>query len=132
MIYLTSVTKILDMNHQTASLKGRNPEQSFMMNELEPLALQSLHELVSLVHDCVKPEGDTSADPSVIREENEGKKIICRNLFDLKEDPIAYIIWTLEPHTFQSVFLTMAVSKRFHSNFSFSKTNRKKYVLCLV
>ncbi|XP_073141034.1 lysine-specific demethylase JMJ31 isoform X1 [Henckelia pumila] len=98
----------LDMNHQTASLKGRNPEQSFMLNELEPLALQSLHELVSLVHDCVKPEGDTSADPSVTREENEVKKIVCTNLFDLKEDPIAYVIWTLEPHTFQSVFLNMA------------------------
>ncbi|XP_073024922.1 lysine-specific demethylase JMJ31-like isoform X2 [Primulina eburnea] len=97
-----------DMNHQTASLKGRNPEKSFMMNELEPLALQSLHELVSLVHDCVKPEGNSSADPSVIQEENEVKKIVYTNLFDLKEDPIANFIWTLEPHTFQNVFLTMA------------------------
>ncbi|XP_073269674.1 lysine-specific demethylase JMJ31 isoform X2 [Primulina huaijiensis] len=97
-----------DMNHKTASLKGRNPEKSFMMNELEPLALQSLHELVSLVHDCVKPEGNSSADPSVIREENEVKKIVYTNLFDLKEDPIANFIRTLEPHTFRSVFLSMA------------------------
>ncbi|KZV42011.1 hypothetical protein F511_14325 [Dorcoceras hygrometricum] len=96
------------MNHQTASLKGRNPEPSYMMNELEPLALQSLHELVSLVHDCVKTGGDSTADPSVIREENEVKQIVSTNLFDLKEDPTASIIWTLEPHIFQNVFLAMA------------------------
>ncbi|KAL0389456.1 UNVERIFIED_CONTAM: hypothetical protein Scaly_0302700 [Sesamum calycinum] len=52
----------LDLNHQTVSVKG-NLEQGFSLHELEPDALRSLHELVSLVHDRVnwsQPVGNIS------------------------------------------------------------------------
>ncbi|KAI3449687.1 hypothetical protein Pfo_006352 [Paulownia fortunei] len=100
----------LDLNHQTVSVKGKL-EQVFSLRELEPHALRSLHELVSLVHHCInqnQPIGNISADQSVSGEEDEVKKIVKTNSFNLEEDPIANIVWTLEPRAFQSVFLTMA------------------------
>ncbi|KAG8389298.1 hypothetical protein BUALT_Bualt02G0214800 [Buddleja alternifolia] len=101
----------MDLNHETDSVKGKKLEQRFILNELEPHTLQTLHELVTLIHARVnqsQPVGNTSADQSVAGTEDEIKKRIKSNLFNLKEDPIAHIIWTLEPHTFQNVFLAMA------------------------
>ncbi|PIN18449.1 Phosphatidylserine-specific receptor PtdSerR, contains JmjC domain [Handroanthus impetiginosus] len=100
----------LDMNHQADSLRGK-PEQGFSLHDLEPHALRSLHELVSLVHDRVgesQSVGNVSEDEPVSGEEDGVKKIANKNLFSLDEDPIANIVWTLEPRAFQSVFLAMA------------------------
>lgn len=111
----------LNLNHQKVGGKEKI-EQGFSLHELEPHALRSLHELVSLVHHRInqnQPAGNVSADQSVSREEDEVKKIVKTNLFNLEEDPIANIVWNLEPRAFQSVFLTMAVSLCSLSNFSF-------------
>ncbi|KAK9282261.1 hypothetical protein L1049_008130 [Liquidambar formosana] len=43
----------LDQNCRRGNLKGNKLNQSITFHELEPLALQALHELVSLVHDHV-------------------------------------------------------------------------------
>ncbi|KAL0459485.1 UNVERIFIED_CONTAM: tRNA wybutosine-synthesizing protein 5 [Sesamum latifolium] len=100
----------LDLNHQTVSVK-RNLEQGFSLHELEPDALRSLHELVSLVHDRVnwsQPVGNISKDQPVGGEQYEVKELLKPDLFNLEEDPIAKIVWGLESHAFQSVFLAMA------------------------
>ncbi|KAK6141573.1 hypothetical protein DH2020_024674 [Rehmannia glutinosa] len=101
----------LDLKHQAAIVKGN--EQEFSLHELEPHTLKSLHELVSLVHHRINPNqpvGSISADQSVssASEEDEVKKFVKTNIFNLEEDPIANIVWNLEPCAFQSVFLTMA------------------------
>ncbi|KAL3827993.1 hypothetical protein ACJIZ3_016795 [Penstemon smallii] len=103
--------KELDQNHQTVRSTGKTLEQRFMLHELEPHALHSLQELVSLVHERVNQSQSISTDsedPSVSQEEVEVTKSVKTNFLNLKEDPIAYIVWTLEPHAFQSVFLAMA------------------------
>ncbi|XP_011079921.1 uncharacterized protein LOC105163313 [Sesamum indicum] len=100
----------LDLNHQTVSVKG-NLEQGFSLHELEPDALRSLHELVSLVHDRVnwsQPVGNISKDQPVGGEQCEVKELINTDLFNLEEDTIAKILWGLESHAFRSVFLAMA------------------------
>ncbi|KAK6164629.1 hypothetical protein DH2020_001493 [Rehmannia glutinosa] len=101
----------LDLKHRAAIAKGN--EQEFSLHELEPHTLKSLHELVSLVHHRInqnQPVGSISADQSVssASEEDEVKKFVKTNIFNLEEDPIANIVWNLEPCAFQSVFLTMA------------------------
>ncbi|KAL8548170.1 hypothetical protein ACS0TY_007479 [Phlomoides rotata] len=105
-----AVDEDLDMNHQKAGGKGKL-EQEFSLHELEPHALKSLHELVSLVHHHInqnQPPGDIPVDQSVSREEAEVRKIVKSYLFNLEEDPIANIVWNLEAHSFQRVFLTLA------------------------
>lgn len=104
--------KDLDMDHQTSSLKAKM-ERGFSMHELEPHTLGSLHALVSLVHDRVnlsQPVSNSSTEKVGSGEEDEVKPTVVSNLFSLEEDPIANIVWTLEPHTFQDIFLAMAVS----------------------
>ncbi|KAL6500527.1 hypothetical protein OROHE_025893 [Orobanche hederae] len=100
-----------DLNHQTANVKGN--EQEFLLHELKPFALKSLHELVSLVHHRInqnQPVNNTSADQSISRmgEDDNVEKIIKTNKINLEEDAIANIVWNLEPCAFQSVFLAMA------------------------
>ncbi|KAL3644909.1 hypothetical protein CASFOL_010089 [Castilleja foliolosa] len=104
----------VDKNEISASGQSNNGnKQEFPLHELEPHALKSLHELVSLVHHCVDQKQSVSniSDYQSISgagDENEGKKIITNNIFNLEDDPIANIVWSLEPCAFQSVFLTMA------------------------
>lgn len=87
-----------------------------MLNELEPLAIQSLHELISLVHDRVNvaDQGQlmdsTSTSDSAVGEKGECKKIVKNDAYHLDDDPVASILWKLQPLTLQSVFLSMAVS----------------------
>ncbi|KAL6505166.1 hypothetical protein OROGR_024983 [Orobanche gracilis] len=101
----------LDLNHRTATVKGN--EQEFLLHELKPYALKSLHELVSLVHHRInqnQPVNNTPADQSISRmgEDDEVENVIKTNIINLEEDPIANIVWNLEPCAFQSVFLAMA------------------------
>lgn len=86
-----------------------------MLCELEPVALQVLHELVSLVHDHVKvsdhqPAQSTSINDFDFGAKGENKKVVTANLFHLEDDLVAKILWTLEPSVLQHVFLNMAVS----------------------
>ncbi|GFQ07460.1 tRNA wybutosine-synthesizing protein 5 [Phtheirospermum japonicum] len=104
----------VDKNEITASGQSNNGnKQEFPLHELKPHVLKSLHELVSLVHHRVDQNqsvSNISANQSVsgAGNENEVKKFIKKNIFNLEDDPIANIVWSLEPCAFQSVFLTMA------------------------
>lgn len=104
-------------NHQQAGEKEKL-EQVFSLNELESHELGCLHKLVSLVHEHMnyQPTGSIPVGQSVSTEEDAAKKIVKANIFNLEDDPIASTIWKLEPHAFQSIILTMAVSF-----FSYSK-----------
>ncbi|KAL7112987.1 hypothetical protein ACP275_04G035400 [Erythranthe tilingii] len=100
----------LDLNHHTLSMK-KKLEQGFSLNDLQPEALRCLNELVSLVHhqiDQIQPVGDIQTECSVSGEEDKIEKIVKTKFFNLEEDPIANVVWSLEPRAFQSVFLTMA------------------------
>ncbi|KAH6812891.1 2-oxoglutarate and oxygenase superfamily protein [Perilla frutescens var. frutescens] len=99
----------LSLNHQKLGGKEKL-EQGFSLHELEPHELRSLRELLSLVHECIncQPAGNIVADQSDSREEDDANKIVKTNLFNLEDDPIANIVWNLQPRAFQDVFLSMA------------------------
>ncbi|CAI9774362.1 unnamed protein product [Fraxinus pennsylvanica] len=99
-----------NLDHQSVSSKENKLKQRFMLRELEPRALLSLQELISLVHGHVNQcqRAETSSSQSVSGERDEIKEPVKSNLFILEEDPIAQIIWTLHPLILQSVFLAMA------------------------
>ncbi|XP_057800981.1 lysine-specific demethylase JMJ31 isoform X2 [Salvia miltiorrhiza] len=98
----------LNLNHQEVGGKEKLVP-GFSLRELEPHELRSLHDLVSSVHEKInrQPAGNIPADQSVCREEDV-KKFVKANLYDLEDDPIANTVWNLEPHVFQIVFLNMA------------------------
>ncbi|KAG6703506.1 hypothetical protein I3842_07G088600 [Carya illinoinensis] len=85
-----------------------------MLHELEPVTLQVLHELVSLVHEHVKvsdrfqPAQYTSVNDSDSGVKVENKKVVTANLFHLEDDQVAKILCTLESSVLQHVFLNMA------------------------
>ena len=95
-------------------LKGKELQHKNLL-ELEPFALQVLHELVSLVHDRVnvsdlsQPVQSTFINDSAARVKGECKEVATANLFHM-DDPVAKILSTLEPSILQRVFLAMVVS----------------------
>lgn len=107
-----------NLDHQSVSSKENKLKQRFMLRKLEPRALLSLQELISLVHGHVNQcqRAETSLSQSVSGERDEIKETVKSNLFILEEDPIAQIIWTLHPLILQSVFLAMAVSSYYLSD----------------
>ncbi|KAI9119444.1 hypothetical protein K1719_010119 [Acacia pycnantha] len=93
------------------NLKGKRFEgEKNVLLELEPAAAQVLHELVSLVHNNVSVADQeqqllsTSID-SELGPSDDFEKFETANL---KDDPVATILWDVEPHTFRNVFLAMA------------------------
>lgn len=99
----------------TKGLKAKKLKERITLHELEPLATQSLHALVSLVHDHVNiADQSQSADPSTLNVfavgENGASKFNVKDAYLLEDDPVASIIWKLQPLTLQNVLLAMAVS----------------------
>ncbi|KAH1227388.1 Lysine-specific demethylase JMJ30 [Glycine max] len=91
-------------------LKEKNLEERNTLLELEPAAAQVLHELVSLVHNSVSSTQDgqslsTSINDYELAGNDKHEKIVTS---DLKDDPLAKILWDVEPQTLQCVFLAMA------------------------
>lgn len=86
------------------------------MLELKPYALQALHELVALVHDHVnasdqnQPVLSTSRDGLTCYVTDGQHKTLTTEIFHIEDDPVAKILWILEPGMFQDIFLAMAVS----------------------
>lgn len=88
------------------------------MNVLEPFAprILVLHELVSFVHDHVNVPnlsqlvGSTSANDSAVTMTGQHDQSAGTNLSVLEGNPVAKILWTLDPYTIQNVLLAMAVS----------------------
>nr|POF20437.1 hypothetical protein CFP56_46871 [Quercus suber] len=106
----------LDQACEEADSKEKEVQQENLLQDLEPIALQVLHEIVSLVHDYINISNhsqllqSTLIDDSAARVKGECKKIVPANLFHLEDDPVAKILWSLQPSTLQHVFLAMAVS----------------------
>ncbi|KAJ1385542.1 JmjC domain [Sesbania bispinosa] len=96
-------------------LKGMDSKENRLKEgntliELEPAAVQVLHELVSLVHNSVSASQDqqslsTSVNDYQLVGNDKCEKIVTA---DLKDDPVAKILWEVEPQTLQHVFLAMA------------------------
>ena len=111
-----SSTSKQDQVCEGKDVNGDKPEQKVMLHQLEPLAIQALHVLVSLVHDRIsiadsgEPTQSASRADSASGVEVEQQKTMATNSFSLEDDPVAKILWTLEPCTLQNVFLAMAVS----------------------
>ncbi|KAL5792857.1 hypothetical protein ACOSP7_001451 [Xanthoceras sorbifolium] len=103
----------LDQSRKRQDLKEKELQQKIPLHELGPYSLQALHELVSLVHDRVnvadlsQPMQCTSTTNSELNVKDY-RKIVATALFRLEDDPIAKILWTLEPCILQGVFLAMA------------------------
>ncbi|XP_042988135.1 uncharacterized protein LOC122315900 isoform X3 [Carya illinoinensis] len=104
----------LDGAFEKTILKGKELQHGNMLHELEPVTLQVLHELVSLVHEHVKvsdrcqPAQYTSVNDSDSGVKGENKKVVTANLFHLEDDQVAKILCTLESSVLQHVFLNMA------------------------
>ena len=95
------------MDLKEKSLKERNTLQ-----ELEPAAVQVLHELVSLVHNSV----NANQDGQSLSTSTNGYELVVNDKFekivnaDFKDDPVAKFLWDINPQTLQDVFLAMVVS----------------------
>ncbi|KAK4551184.1 hypothetical protein RGQ29_032480 [Quercus rubra] len=104
----------LDQACEEADSKEKEVQQKNLLQDLEPIALQVLQEIVSLVHDYINISDhspllqSTLIDDSAARVKGEYKKIVPANLFHLEDDPVAKILWSLQPSTLQHVFLAMA------------------------
>ncbi|EOX94632.1 2-oxoglutarate and Fe(II)-dependent oxygenase superfamily protein, putative isoform 2 [Theobroma cacao] len=106
----------LDQANLRKNLKGKEQQHSLLMLELKPYALQALHELVALVHDHVnasdqnQPVLSTSRDGLTCYVTDGQHKTLTTEIFHIEDDPVAKILWILEPGMFQDIFLAMAVS----------------------
>ncbi|XP_022771160.1 uncharacterized protein LOC111314264 isoform X2 [Durio zibethinus] len=104
----------LDQASQRKDLKGKEQKHSLLLHELEPYALQALHKLVALVQDRVnasdqnKPVLSTSTNGLMCYAIDERNKTLMTEIFHLEDDPVAKILWILEPCNFQDMFLAMA------------------------
>lgn len=91
-------------------LKEKRLKERNTLLELEPVAVQVLHELVSSVHNSVSANQDgqslsTSANDYELAGNDKCEKIVN---VDSKDDPVAKILWDIKPQTLQDVFLAMA------------------------
>ncbi|XWS76346.1 hypothetical protein CRYUN_Cryun01aG0168400 [Craigia yunnanensis] len=108
------VDHILDQASQRKDLKEKKQQHSLLLHELEPYALQALHELVALVHDHVNASNQnqqvlsTSTNGLMCYATDERNKTLMTEIFHLEDDPVAKILWILEPGNFQDMFLSMA------------------------
>lgn len=95
---------------------GKDQEETVNLNVMEPFALQALHELVSLVHDRINMTDQsqsvpsTSANVSAVGLKDLQSKTLRIDLFFLEDDPVAKVLWALDPDTLQNVLIAMAVS----------------------
>ncbi|XP_065861078.1 lysine-specific demethylase JMJ31 isoform X2 [Euphorbia lathyris] len=95
-------------------LRGKDQQPRIDLHVLEPCALQALHKLVSLVHDRInmtdhsQSEQSTSANAFAVGLKDQHDKTVRNELFFMEDDPVAEVLWTLEPHTLQNVLLAIA------------------------
>lgn len=107
-----------NMSFKKQGLQGQDQQQKVKLHEFEPRSLQALHELVSLVLDCVRVNitdqsqciQSTPTNDSKVSMKDECDETLTTNLFFLEDNPVAKILWTLDPRTLQSILLSMAAS----------------------
>lgn len=84
------------------------------LDDLGPQALETLHQLVSLVHAGVSTmnQQDQSTSTSVpgVIPDKDGKQIRETKSCSLEDDSIASILWNMEPLTLQAVFMAMVLN----------------------
>lgn len=99
-------------------LKEKRFKEGNTLLELEPAAVQVLHELMSLVHNSVSSSQDQPSLSTSINDYQPVGNDKCVNIVtaDLKDDPVVKILWDVEPQTLQYVFLAMAVSLYYLQN----------------
>ncbi|KAE9618415.1 putative [histone H3]-lysine-36 demethylase [Lupinus albus] len=103
-----------DDNHnqmfKEMDLKEKRLQEGNTLLELEPAAAQVLHDIVSLVHNYVGANQDQQSLSASINdvEVRENAKCEKRVNGSLNDDPIAKILWDVEPQRLQHVFLAMA------------------------
>lgn len=103
--------ELLNMDKVTdGDLEGKEIKRENAICHMEPSVLQALHALVSLVHDRVN-----ISNPSQVQQAMQGNGLTGaepknRMVFHLEDDPVAKILWNIEPHTLRRVLLAMAVS----------------------
>lgn len=102
-----------DENHgqllKGMDLREKRLKERSTLLELEPAAVQVLHELVSLVHNSVSANHDQQSLSNSLNDcelVGNGK---CEKMVnaDFKDDPVAKILWDVKPQTLQVVFLAM-------------------------
>lgn len=84
------------------------------MEQLEPLELQALNEIISLVHESVKVASQDQSfvqDSFVHKEDNQEDEDKCHSAssFTIREDPVAGILQKMKPRVLQNVLLAMVV-----------------------
>ncbi|KAL9265184.1 Lysine-specific demethylase JMJ31-like protein [Drosera capensis] len=96
---------------ENKEFEGCNQHQNDILSAHGPQTLPALHELVAIVHDRVKvgnaPLQPTTAHNAGISSNTESTSIQVGDLFSLADDPVAKILWNIEPVILQIVFLTM-------------------------
>ncbi|MED6214123.1 hypothetical protein PIB30_099936 [Stylosanthes scabra] len=91
-------------------IKEKRLSQGNALVELEPAAIQVLHELVSLVHKCVSMSQDQESLSASTSDHSLGENDECKKRVaaDLNDDPLAKIIRDVKPQTLQYIFLALA------------------------
>ncbi|XP_045833668.1 uncharacterized protein LOC123924744 [Trifolium pratense] len=91
-------------------LKEKRLNEGNTLIELESDAVQVLHELMSLVHNSVSASQDQQSPSTSINDYELIHNGKCEKIVNayLKDDPVAKILWDVEPQTLQNVFLAMA------------------------
>lgn len=84
------------------------------LNDLGPQALETLHQLVSLVHAGAsnmnqQDESTSTSVPGVIPDKDH-KQMTETKSCSLEDDLIASMLWNLEPLTLQAVFMAMVLN----------------------
>ncbi|KAL9258597.1 Lysine-specific demethylase JMJ31-like protein [Drosera capensis] len=92
---------LISSNHETCvnpeldnkDFGGCNIPQNNILSAHGPQALQTLHELVAIVHDRV----NVGSQPQQPTTASDGGNIEVGDLYSLDDDPIAKILWKTEP-----------------------------------
>lgn len=98
-------------NETHSVVEDSSEENHVQAYDLDPVAIQALHELVSLVHNQVNLNDRSQhmqsnlANSSMISIQGGDKSIL-----NLEDDRVALLLGKTNLHALQSVLLTMAVS----------------------
>ncbi|XP_071939166.1 lysine-specific demethylase JMJ31-like isoform X5 [Coffea arabica] len=90
---------------------GVQLRQMSVLHETDQLAVSALQKLVSLVHERVNPNQPVNSTPAnnlAVEGKDESNEIMKPDLFNLKDDPVALLLWTLQPLALRCVLLAMA------------------------
>ncbi|CAA7388076.1 unnamed protein product [Spirodela intermedia] len=103
----------IDTSVNEKTERGNGEKKGLSLEQLEPLELQALNEIVSLVHESVKVASQDQSyvqDSFAHKEDNQEDKRHSGSSFIISEDPVAGILQKMKPRVLQSVLLAMVHS----------------------